>query len=86
VRRGDLWQGCESKPGRNAQACGGASAVIGIDDLLDSGHVIRWKPTANRMLSNGFLVRSDIDAVDLVVGHTAVDPLNVWPELAQHRA
>src|ERR1700752_1401515 len=35
------------------------------------------------MFLNQRLVRREIDAVDLVVGDEAVDPLNFWAQLAQ---
>jgi hypothetical protein len=43
------------------------------------------KAAAFGMLADHLLARGAVDAVDLVVGHIAVDPLNLRAEVAQHR-
>ena len=38
------------------------------------------------MLAHHLLVGSDVDAVDFVIGDVALQPLDLWAELVQHRA
>src|SRR5262245_10438867 len=38
------------------------------------------------MLPDRLHIRSDVNAVDLLLGEITVDPLNLWTHLAQHAA
>jgi hypothetical protein len=54
-----------------------------IDQLFDFGDFGRGKAADSRMLVDDGLVLGEIDAEGLVVGHKALDPLNIRPELLQ---
>src|SRR5262249_39680673 len=54
-----------------------------IDHLLDFGDLGRRKAADLGVLADDGLVLGEIDAKGLVVGHVALDPLNVRTELTQ---
>src|SRR5271165_1030537 len=58
----------------------------GIDDRRDLGNSICGEAALAGVFPDQGLVRSDIDAVDFVLGHVAVDPLNLGTEFAQDAA
>ena len=64
----------------------GALGRGGIDDVLDLRDAIRGKPALLGMFADQFFAGGDVDAVDLVVGHVAVHPLDLWPEISQDAA
>src|SRR4029078_4639202 len=57
-----------------------------IDDVADLADLVRWKAAALRMLADDVFVRCAIDAVDLVVGDVAVDPLDVRAKVRRNGA
>src|ERR1700692_1074093 len=57
-----------------------------VDDCPYLGDAICREATALCVLPDHFLVRSDVYAVDLVVGNIALYPLNLWSELFQDAA
>src|SRR6185437_2156004 len=58
----------------------------GIDARAHLRHLVGGKAAASGVLPNEGFVRGDVDAVDLVVGDEALDPLDPGPEVAQHAA
>ena len=52
----------------------------GIDHRPHRGNPVRGKTSALGVLADQLLVLREVDAVDLVVGDEAVDPLNVGSE------
>src|SRR5438270_13667399 len=61
----------------------GGSTVDGRSNLRN---LVSRKAAPLRVFADHLLVRSAIHAVDLDVGHVAVDPLDLRSEHAQHRA
>src|SRR5262245_39212503 len=57
-----------------------------VNDGLYFADGIDRKASAHRVLTNELRVRREVDAVELVVGHVAVHPLNLRTELAQDAA
>src|SRR5689334_9155085 len=53
---------------------------------MDPRYLIAREAAASRMLADHLLVRSTVDAIELVVGDVAVHPLNLRPELSEHIA
>ena len=70
-----------------AELCG--AALLGSGRINDRGNfrdpICREAPLLG-MLPNHLFVRCDVDAVDLVAGHVALHPLNLWTHLAEHTA
>src|SRR5690606_11147 len=69
--------------------CPAACRLLGgrrIDHRRHLRHTVGGKATLLRMLANEVLVRRDVDTVDLVAGHVAVQPLHLGAELAEHPA
>src|SRR5229473_7729788 len=58
----------------------------GVNNGFDLGDLICWEPTETSMLKHQLLIRSDVDAIELVVGHIALNPLNLRSHLVQHIA
>src|ERR1700722_5735431 len=58
----------------------------GVDDRSYLGDAIGREAALLGMGANGGLVRRDVDAVDLVVGDVAVQPLDLGAQLTQHSA
>src|SRR5271165_5739114 len=58
----------------------------GIDDRGDLGDAIRGEAALGGVFADQGLVGCDVDAVDFVLGHVAVDPLNLGTEFAQDAA
>src|SRR6476659_93690 len=54
-----------------------------IDQRFHRRDLIGWEATHPRMLAHHLLVRRDVDAVDLVVGDVALNPLDLRSELIQ---
>src|SRR5690349_14506227 len=50
---------------------------------MDLRHLVARKASAARMLADHIFVRCPVDAVELVVGDVAVDPLDLGPELPE---
>jgi len=57
-----------------------------IDSRPHFTHPVAGKAAALRVLADESLVRGDVQAVDLVVGHGALHPLKVRSKLAEHLA
>ena len=53
---------------------------------LDFRHLGGWESALSGVLADERLVGRNVDAIDLVVSHIAVDPLNGWSQIAQHGA
>src|SRR5208337_3663297 len=70
--------------------CGSFPRVLfagcGIEDRTDSRNGICRESALLSVLANCFLIRGDVDAVNLVVGDKALDPLNAGPNGLHHRA
>src|SRR5579884_2905114 len=65
---------------------GGYTSVAGggVDHRGDGADPVGRKASATRMLLHDVLVGSRVDAVDLVVGHVAREPTDLWAELPDH--
>lgn len=61
--------------------CGGR-----IDHLRHFRNPIGWEPALFRVFPDHLFIWRKVDAVDLVAGHVALDPLDLWPELPQDPA
>ena len=57
-----------------------------VDDRTDPRDAVGWESAALRVLTNHVLARRAIDAIDLVVRHVAVNPLDLRPKVTQHAA
>src|SRR3989442_12421566 len=58
----------------------------GIDDRLHFRDAIGRKAALRRVLAYGLLVGCDVNTIDLVVGHVAMQPLNLRTQLLKHPA
>ena len=58
----------------------------GVDDAADLSNRVRWESPLSGMFPDEILVRRNVDAVDLVSGDIAVDPLNLGTEPAEDAA
>ena len=57
----------------------------GIDHRPHQGDAVAWKAAARRVLLDQVRAGRDVDAVELVGGHVAREPLDVRPQLAEDR-
>src|SRR5208282_5686485 len=57
-----------------------------VNHVLYLGDTVGWKAALPGVLPYGFYVRSQVNAIYLVVGHEAFDPLDLRPQLTQHSA
>src|SRR5579884_1554321 len=57
-----------------------------IDDSAHFGNAVGRKSSLPGMLPDHLGIRSDVDAVDFVIGDVALHPLNLRTEVAQHGA
>ena len=57
-----------------------------VDDVPHLRNAVRGEASLARVFAHHLFVGRDVDAVDLVVGDVALQPLNLGPEVAQHRA
>ena len=79
---------CSSRAerGRHHRGCDKSAELLGcrrINLCGNSGDTIRRKASTLGVLQNQFFIRCDVNAVDLVVSHVAMDPLNVGSELIE---
>ena len=58
----------------------------GIDDRFHFRDSAHREASAAGVLSNNLFVRSDVDTIDLVPCHVAVDPLNLRTKVSEHVA
>jgi serine/threonine protein kinase len=65
---------------------GGSLRRRRVDHRRDLGHPVGREATLPGMLAHHGFVRRAIDAVDLVAGHLAVDPLDLRAHLVEHAA
>ena len=75
--------------GRHHRGCDKSAELLGcrrINLCGNSGDTIRRKASTLGVLQNQFFIRCDVNAVDLVVGHIAVDPLDLGTHLLEHAA
>src|ERR1700722_5124652 len=56
--------------------------ISGLKQAAHCGYAIRRNSSALGMFADHRFVRREVDAVDLVAGHVAVQPLNVVPQAA----
>jgi len=54
-----------------------------IKHAADGGDPVGGKTGATSVLANGVLVRREIDAINFVFRHIAMEPLNLRPDLFQ---
>jgi hypothetical protein len=54
-----------------------------IDDRTHLGDAVGGESAHLGVLAYCFFIRGDVDAVDLVVGSVALQPLDLWTQLAQ---
>lgn len=52
-----------------------------IDEPAHCGNPVGRNTGPARMLANNALIRRKVYAIDLVLGHIAVEPLNLWTHL-----
>ena len=52
-------------------------------DLCD---LVRGEPTLPSVLTHGFLVRCNVDTVDLVISDVTLNPLDLRPDFSQNAA
>src|SRR5262249_32587476 len=57
--------------------------VQGVDEAPDGRDPIRRDPDLLRVLADRLFVRTEVDAVDLVSGHVAVEPLDLGAHPSQ---
>src|SRR5438477_3273484 len=57
-----------------------------VDGFANLRDTVCREPSLPGMFADQFLVRGDVDAVDLVIRNVAVQPLDLGTELAQHAA
>src|SRR4051794_37444824 len=57
-----------------------------VDDVLDLGDRVCGEAALRGVFADHVLVWGDIDAVDLVTSHIALDPLDPRPKLLKHAA
>lgn len=55
----------------------------GIDDDPHLRYSIHWKAAKFGMFADRRFIGCDVDAIDLVVGHVALDPLDRWSQFPQ---
>src|SRR3954453_2433231 len=53
---------------------------------MDLRNLVAWKAAESGMLADHVFVRRAVDAVELVIGDVAVDPLDLWSEIVENRA
>ena len=71
----------------NPVKCAADPSFLGscrLDNSLDSRNVIRRKSAETRVLLDHLLIRRDVDAIKLVVGHIALNPLNLRSQFIHH--
>src|SRR6266404_5921679 len=57
-----------------------------IDDRLYFGDAIGREAPLLGMVAHHLFIWRDVDAINLVVGDIALQPLNLWPEISEHSA
>src|SRR6202040_998654 len=57
-----------------------------IDDVLDLGDAVRWESSLLGMFFDHFLVGSDVHAINFVVSHIAVHPLDLRTQILKYAA
>ena len=57
-----------------------------VDDGTHFGNSIRGKTALLRVDPNHLFVGRNVNAINLIVRHVTFNPLNLRPEIAQHRA
>src|SRR5437763_11070724 len=55
-----------------------------VDHSAHSRHTIRQEAALFGVLAHGLFIGRDVDAIDLVVGHVTLHPLDLWAHAAQH--
>jgi hypothetical protein len=45
---------------------------------------VGWDTCAPRMLPNAVFIRREVNAIDLILGHVTVEPLNLRPHSTQN--
>lgn len=55
-----------------------------INDPSHLRNAVRREAALLSMLANHLFIRRDVDAVDLVIGHVTLEPLNLRSQLLQH--
>ncbi len=56
----------------------------GIDYLLHRRDAVSRKAAALGVLANSLFIGSDVDAVDLIISHVTLDPLDFRAKLIEH--
>lgn len=74
------------EPVRRAVFCSSLFGAGGIDHRSDLGDRVCREAAFRGVLADHVLVRSDVYAVDLVVRHERLHPLDLWTELLQNAA
>ena len=70
---------CDSRDGLDRPAGRCALLIfLRVDEVPDCGHAAGRKAQLPRVLPHGRFIRREVHAVDLLVGHIAVEPLNLW--------
>src|SRR5690349_4850242 len=79
--------GCCRSSGRSASPCRRRRdlrlIVCRIDEAPHRFDAVDWKTGDPPVLGDECFVGREVDAINLVVGDEAVDPLDLWPELAK---